>query len=108
MGDLWRGPQEIKEGHLSEHENKDATAEDIRFTISKKGQLYATTLDWPADGKLVIKSLSTKENYLTEPVTKVSMLGSKEKLTFNQTEKGLEVTFPKDKPCDHAFVLKIN
>ncbi|MFR9635613.1 MAG: alpha-L-fucosidase [Rikenellaceae bacterium] len=101
-------PQKIKEGHLSEHQNKDATAEDIRFTISKKGQLYATTLDWPADGRLVIRSLSTKANHLKEPVTKVSMLGSKEKLTFKQTDKGLEVTFPKERPCEHAFVLKIN
>lgn len=102
------GPQKIVEGHLSERQNADAVAEDIRFTVGKKGQLYATTLDWPADGKLVIRTLSTKENHLKEPVTKVSMLGSKEKLNFKQTEKGLEITFPSVKPCDHAFVLKIN
>ncbi len=102
------GPQKIKEGHLSEHENTEAVAEDIRFTVGKNGQLYATSLDWAKSGRLVIKSLSTKANYLKEPVTKVSMLGSKEKLQFKQTDKGLEVTLPKVKPCEHAFVLKIN
>ncbi len=102
------GPQEIVEGHESEYKNADAVSEDIRFTVSKKGQLYATTLDWPADGKLLIRSLSTKEKYLQEPVTKVSMIGSKEKLRWEQTDKGLVVYFPKEKPCEHAFVLKIN
>ncbi len=101
------GPQEIIEGHLNEHMTADAVAEDIRFTVNQD-QLYATALDWPEDGKLVIKSLATTENHLTEPVKKVSMIGSKEKLEWKQTEQGLEVTFPAEKPCEHAFVLKIN
>ncbi|MFR9650827.1 MAG: alpha-L-fucosidase [Rikenellaceae bacterium] len=101
------GPQKIKEGHLSEHKNADATAEDIRFTVNGK-QLYATILDWADSGKVVIRSLSTKEKHLTEPVTKVSMIGSKEKLRWEQTAEGLVVYLPNEKPCDHAFVLKIN
>ncbi len=99
------GPQKIVEGHLSERKNAEAVAQDIRFTVRGK-QLYATALDW-AD-KITIKTLKTGNQYLKEPITKVSMLGSKEKLTFKQTAEGLVVTFPKVKPCDHAFVLKIN
>ncbi len=99
------GPQKIVEGHLSERKNAEAVAEDIRFTIKGK-QLYATALDW-AD-KITIRTLKAGNKYLTEPIKKVSMLGSKEKLTFEQTAEGLVVTFPKVKPCDHAFVLKIN
>ena len=38
----------------------------------------------------------------------VSMLGSDESLKFEQTEEGLVVTFPAEKPCDYAHVLKIN
>ncbi len=101
------GPQEIVEGHLKERFTADAVAEDIRFTVNGD-QLYATALGWPESGKILIKSLSTTENYLNEPVKKVTMLGSKEKLEWKQTAKGLEVTFPSVKPCDHAFVLKIN
>ncbi|MFI3289492.1 MAG: alpha-L-fucosidase [Rikenellaceae bacterium] len=101
------GPQEIVEGHLKEHLTADAVAEDIRFTTNGD-QLYATALDWPESGKLVIKSLAMTQNYLQEPVKKVSMLGSKEKLEWRQTAHGLEVTFPSVKPCEHAFVLKIN
>ena len=101
------GPQKITEGHLSEHKNAEAVAQDIRFTTKGK-QLYATSLDWPKDGKIVIKSLSTKANYLKAPVKKVSMLGSNEKIDFKQTAEGLVVTFPSVKPCEHAFVLKIN
>ncbi len=101
------GPQKIVEGHLSERKNAEAVAEDIRFTINGK-QLYATCLDWPASGKLTIKTLKKGNKHLAEPIKKVSMLGSKEKISFEQTAAGLVVTFPKVKPCEHAFVLKIN
>ncbi len=101
------GPQKITEGHLSERKNAEAVAEDIRFTI-KGEQLYATTLDWPESGKLTIRSLAKGNENLTTPITKVSMIGSKEEVKFAQTAEGLEITFPKVKPCDHAFVLKIN
>ncbi|MFR9581832.1 MAG: alpha-L-fucosidase, partial [Rikenellaceae bacterium] len=101
------GPQEVIEGHLAEHKTKDAVAEDIRFTVNGK-QLYATTLGWAESGKWVIKSLAKGEKYLKEPITKVSMLGTKEKLRWEQTSEGLVVYAPSKKPCDHAFVLKIN
>jgi alpha-L-fucosidase len=35
------------------------------------------------------------------------MLGSKGKIRWNETENGLEVNFPKEKPCDYAYVLRI-
>jgi len=40
------------------------TAEDVRFTQSKDGKtLYATALNWPEDGKIVIKSLKEGSRY---------------------------------------------
>lgn len=99
------GPQEIVEGHLSEDKNADAVAEDIRFT-TKGGNLYAIALDWPKE-KMVIRSFSKKEGLLTNEIDKVSMLGSKEKLNWRMTEAGLEVEMPTEKPCEHAFTLKI-
>ena len=35
------------------------------------------------------------------------MLGSDQPLTWDLTEDGLEVERPKEKPCDLAFVYKI-
>jgi alpha-L-fucosidase len=35
------------------------------------------------------------------------MLGSDEKIKWKRTGEGLEVTFPKDKPCQWAYSLKI-
>lgn len=57
------GPQEIVEGHLSEHKNSDAVAEDIRFT-TRDGKLYAIAMDWPTNGKFLIKSLAKGNQYL--------------------------------------------
>ena len=37
----------------------------------------------------------------------MSLLGSPETLAFSQTEDGLVVTMPSQKPCDHAYALKI-
>lgn len=91
------GPQEVIEGHLAEHKTNDVAAEDIRFTVNGK-QLYATSLGYPESGKIIIKSLATDKNYLKEPITKVKMLGCKEKIVFKQTINGLEITFPRELP----------
>ena len=100
------GPQKIVEGHLSEFKNSEAVAQDIRFT-QKNGQLYAIALDWPEDGKLTIKTLKKGKPYINN-FESVSMLGCNDNLEFNQSDEGLVVTFPTEKPCDYAFVLKIN
>jgi len=100
------GPQQIVEGNLNERENPEAVAEDIRFT-TKNNILYATALGWP-DDKLVIKSFASSDNLLERTVESVEMLGSSEKLNWQMTDAGLEVEMPQEKPCDHAFVLKLN
>lgn len=86
----------------------DFTSEDIRFTQSKDGKtLYATALNWPEDGKILIKNLKAGSEHYTKEIESISMIGSDEPITWNRTAEGLEVTFPKEKPCEWAFVLKI-
>lgn len=83
-----------------------AGADEIRFTTKKKS-LYAIALAWPADGKIVIKSLA--KGGKTAPCGKiksVELLGYG-KLKFQVTDKGLEVNIDK-KLNDIAPVLKIN
>ncbi|MFI3277819.1 MAG: alpha-L-fucosidase [Rikenellaceae bacterium] len=101
------GPQEIVEGHLSERKNAEAVAQDIRFTV-KGDQLYAIAMDKPANGKICIRALATTETLYEKPITSVKMLGSAAQIEWKQTDKGLEITFPSELPCDHAFSFAIN
>ena len=99
------GTQQIVEGHLSEHQNKDATAKDIRFT-TKGDVLYAIVLDWP--GKMLdIKSLSKSSGYLKKGIKSIEFLGTNEELTWDHQANGLIVNMPEKKSGDHAFSIKI-
>lgn len=100
------GPLNIKEGHLSESKNNDATSEDIRFTCGN-GQLYAIALDWPTSGIMKIKTLKKRNEYIKD-IKNISLLGSDKKIEFKQTDKELIIILPDCKPCDYAYTLKIN
>lgn len=78
------------------------TARDIRFS-TKSDALYALVLGWPEDGKIFVKSLATPAG----KVSNVTLLGHTGKLNWVQTDKGLVVTMPAQKPCEHVFVLKV-
>ncbi len=89
------------------------TAQDVRFTTSKDGTiLYAIVMGWPADGKLIIKSLATGSPHLTGALGAVKLLGPKVKITTQRTIEGLVVTFPANqKPAPGqiaACVLKVS
>jgi len=78
------------------------TAKDIRFT-TKGGALYAIALGWPAEGKLLIKSLAAPAGKVTD----VALLGSTAKLDWQQTADGLVVTLPAEKVSEFTAALKI-
>lgn len=84
----------------------NCTAEDIRFT-TKDGILYAIALDWPKDRKITIKTLSSNTPVGTEGISSIKLLGSDAKLKWTRNKDSLTVHLPRQKPCDHAFVLKI-
>ena len=83
---------------------KQLTPEDIRFT-TKDGVLYAIALAWPEDGRLTVRSLVKGRDV---KIGKVTLLGHKGKLGWNQTADGLEVSLPAKQPCEYAFALKIS
>ncbi len=76
----------------------------IRFTTKGK-TLYAITTEWPANG-ISIASLSTTNS--VGKISGVELLGHKSALKFTQDENGLRVELPTQKPCDHAWTLKIS
>ncbi|WP_136061014.1 alpha-L-fucosidase [Pontiella sulfatireligans] len=85
-------------------------AQDIRFTVSKDGKtLYATALNWPENGKIVVKSLAEGSEYYPGKIGSVEMVGLNEPVKWIRTAEGLEITFPKDKPADWewAYAFRI-
>jgi alpha-L-fucosidase len=87
-------------------ENFQYSARDIRFTTKGK-TLYAIALGWPADGKLVIKSLAKTGDASVNQIKRVELLGHKGKLKFTQAPDGLVVELPDEKLSDLTCSLKI-
>lgn len=99
------GPTRVTEGHLSERENADNTAEDIRFT-QRAGQLYATALGWPEDAFL-IKTLATGAEHSVS-VRSVKLLGYDGELRWEQTTEGLRIQRPEGADAGaFAYVFRL-
>lgn len=72
------------------------------------GALYATCFGWPESGRFTITTISSENLVSKDGIKSISMLGSDESLKWQESPNVLEVTFPKLKPCDYAYVLKID
>ncbi len=87
-------------GAFSDNEESLYTAQDIRFT-TKDNKLYAISLAW-TDEDVLIKSIGNDKK-----VAGIRMLGSDEKISWDQTSEGLKVSFPEKMPTDYAHALEI-
>ncbi len=96
------GPTRFKGGSFIDNQKLIYTAEDIRFT-TQGTTLYAILLDWPGEQAVIHSLISLKK----ENIGSVSLLGSEGTLTWDLTNEGMIVNFPKKKPCDYAYSLKI-
>jgi len=103
------GPTQLaKEGAFNENNDLRFTPQDIRFTV-KDDTLYATILAWPG-ASVLIKSVAmqgTQIGLYPSEIVSVTMLGDGKPLHWEMRGNGLFVEMPKEKPCEHAFVLKI-
>ena len=99
------GDAEPTKGSFTDNDATIYTARDIRFT-TKGNDFYAIALNWD-DSNLLIKSLN-KEAIADAKILSVTLLGSDEKINWQQTNEGLKLTFPKNKPCDYAYSFKIS
>jgi len=99
------GPTVTKGGHMGDNK-LSLTAKDIRFARSKDGTiLYAILMDWPGN-EITIQSLGGALS--GKKINSVSMLGVEGELAWSHDEnKGLTVTMPRNKPCEHAFSIRI-
>jgi len=100
------GPADIVTGQLNERTQRTYTSEDIRFT--RKGDtVYAFALGWPANGKLLIKTLARGASALPKPIQRVELIGAGP-VPFIQDATGLTLNLP-DKapnPYAYAFILR--
>ncbi len=100
------GPTQIATGGFTDADRPDFTAADVRFT-AKGDVLYAILLAWPASGETTLQSLSTNLRLYPAEIGNVQLLGSSQPVKWSRGRSGLKVKLPADKPCDHAYALKI-
>jgi alpha-L-fucosidase len=93
------------EGALALAQGQSYTGKDFRFT-TKGDALYAIAMAWPGE-EAVITSLA-KGKAPAGQIRSVTLLGHKGALKFSQDDAGLKVKLPAEKPCEHAFALKIS
>jgi alpha-L-fucosidase len=80
-------------------------AADIRFT-AKGDSLYAICMSWP-EAEVLVKTLG-KKGLADKTITGIRMLGSNEKIDWQQTDEGLKLSVPREKPGKFAFVYRID
>jgi alpha-L-fucosidase len=102
----WRiygeGPTEVPEGAFTDTKRAAFTAQDFRFT-QKEGTLYAICLAWPGQ-EAHVRALAQDHG---PAINEVELLGHDGALAWRRDEEGLHVQLPADRPCEHAYVLKI-
>jgi alpha-L-fucosidase len=78
---------------------------DIRFT-AKGNSLYAICLSWP-EAEVLVRTLG-KQELAGKTINSIRMLGSNEKIDWQQTAEGLKLSVPREKPGKFAFVYRID
>jgi alpha-L-fucosidase len=86
-------------------ENFGFTSKDIRFT-SQGNTLYAFCLGKP-ETDILIRSLALSSTLTDKPVASVTMLGSKEKISWKQTSQALVIKKPSVIPSWQVIGFKI-
>lgn len=104
-GPIAEGNVQLKAQGFNEGAYSKADAKEIRFTQTEKN-LYATILEWPEDGKILIKSLAEGNELYPNKISKVELLGYG-KVPFSRTDKGLIVNIPNKSLKNIAPVFKI-
>jgi alpha-L-fucosidase len=100
----------VKSGEMEGTSVNKLGVQDIRFTRNKANTVvYAIVLGWRTD-TFVVKALGTASATQPGRVANVQVLGTDEKLKWNQSADGLRVELPKRyRPTnDYAAALKIS
>ncbi|MFN3668218.1 MAG: alpha-L-fucosidase [Brevundimonas sp.] len=103
----WRiygeGPTEVQGGMHGEGAARPWTGQDIRFT-TRDDVLYAFALDWPEDGRMVIRALGARAEGRIDRVDLVGGGG----LTFRRTDDALVIDLPAGRPVTVAPAVRLS
>lgn len=100
------GEARVSEGKVGEGMNAEYDQDGNEVYLS----VGALELEGWYDGKtLTFEEPETprQAGFYKEEIKRVSMLGDGKDLKWVQTEKGLVIETPKNRPCNHAYVIKI-
>ena len=97
------GPVRARGGHFKE--DFAYTAKDIRFTSKGDHTLYAFALGWPAEKKLLIRSLIRFPG-VAGKIAAIELLGHQGPLKWTEGADGLSIDLPDQKPCDYAVASR--
>ncbi|MFC1225930.1 alpha-L-fucosidase [Pedobacter sp. BG31] len=86
-------------------DTRDYQATDIRYT-TKGGNLFAFCMSMP-ETEIKMELLGKNSKYLEKPISSVTLLGSKEKLDWAQTDDALLIKKPKNYPAWAVTGFKI-
>ena len=90
---------------FNEARGKPVTADDVRFT-TRDGAIYMVELGVPTQ-ELRVKSLGKAARLLDRPIESIALLGSGEKLEWNQGDDALSILAPHSTPSPEALAYKI-
>jgi alpha-L-fucosidase len=103
------GPTAQADGSFIDAQRRTFTAADIRFTSQTRygnSRVYATLLDWPADGVARIKAFGSA-GPLAGPIRSVELLGHEGDLSWRQHADELVVELPADRPSAVGAVIRV-
>jgi alpha-L-fucosidase len=103
------GPTKVVGGAFHDQDTKPYTTEDFRFT-QKGNTLYAIGMGCPADAassNAAIHALGSANEAKGMTIDSIELVGSPEKLTWNQAPDSLDVKLPASFNCQYAYVLKL-
>jgi alpha-L-fucosidase len=99
------GPTVASEGSFGDQRPVAYTGEDFRFT-AREGAVYVFCLDVPPARKIYIRSLALKQDH-SNRISAIQLLGSPEKIIWNQNDGSLVIRTPETIPCREAFAFKL-
>jgi alpha-L-fucosidase len=90
------------EGDFENFVLPEYTTQDILFT-TKGNTVYAICLAWPEESVLIKSFAGTSAS----DIRSISMLGVEGTLNWSSIDNGLRIDPPAEKPCEYAYVFRI-
>ena len=103
------GPTKVIPGAFHDQDTKPYTTEDFRFT-QKGNTVYAIGMGCPAagsNGSAVIHAMGSDHEGKGMTIGSIQLVGSSDKVTYQQAGDALQVTLPASAKCEFAYVLNI-